>query len=61
MSIWFTIIIELQSKGMSHEQCAREAGVTRKTVENWAAGRTEPPYSKAIKLLDVYTSVIGST
>jgi orotate phosphoribosyltransferase-like protein len=58
---WFKVMTELKQHGMSCEQIAKEAEVSRKTIENWAASNGEPPYSKAIILIDVYISVIGST
>ena len=58
---WFRLVTDLKQHGMCCEQIAREAEVTRKTIENWAAGIGEPPYSKAIILIDVYSSVTGST
>ena len=61
MSSWFRIIYDLKQAGLSHEQQAREANVTRKTVENWAAGETRPFYDDAERLLSVYRTVIGST
>jgi len=58
---WFRFINDLKHHGMSCEQQAHEVEVTRKTIENWASRCTEPPYSKAIQLLSVYESVVGST
>jgi len=58
---WFKVMTELKQHGMSCEQIAKEAEVSRKTIENWASGHTEPSYSKAVILLEVYRTVIGST
>ena len=58
---WFKVMTELKHHGMNCEQIAREADVSRKTIENWAQGVGEPPYSKAVILIDVYVLVTGST
>jgi DNA-binding XRE family transcriptional regulator len=58
---WFRIITDLKKHEMSHTQQANEVQVTRKTIENWASGHTEPSYSKAVILLEVYRTVVGST
>ncbi len=58
---WFQIMTGLKHHGMSCEQISREVDVTRKTIENWAKGQAEPPYSKAVVLIEVYNSVTGST
>ena len=58
---WFRVIADLSRAGMIHEQQAKEAGVTRRTVANWSQGRTVPNYYQAERLLNVYRSVIGST
>ena len=58
---WWHIINNLKQEGFSHAQQGMEAGVDRKTVENWANGRCEPLYTKAEALLSVYRTVVGST
>lgn len=59
---WFKIVSDLERAGMSLEQQAVEAGVNSKsTVHYWKIGNSEPSYFSGANLIDVYSTVIGTT
>jgi len=58
---WFKVVTELEYAGMTLQQQAKEVEVKSKTtVFYWKTG-SEPAFSKGMKLIDVYKSVIGTT
>ena len=58
---WNKVVTDLQKAGMPIPQQAKEVGVTRKTIDNWSTGVSEPLFSTGTILLDVYRTVCGST
>lgn len=58
---WFSVINRLQREGLDHGQLAKEVGVTRRTIGNWANQVCEPPHSRGEMLLDILRSVVRST
>lgn len=59
---WFKIVTDLERAGMGLEQQAVEAGVKSKsTIFNWKTEISEPAFSSGMNLIDVYSTVIGTT
>lgn len=58
---WFSVITKLQREGLGHGQLAKEVGVSRRTIGNWAQQISEPTYSRGAALLEIFNSVVKST
>lgn len=58
---WGWVICRLRAKGITHRNLATLLKCSRRTVINYQRNDTEPRYSEGRYILDLYTSVYGTT
>ena len=58
---WRAVINRLRYYGYTMEQIGQQVGACRRTIINWREGDCEPSYSRGVRLLSVFQSVVKST
>lgn len=58
---WRKVITDLEGRGMSLSQQAIEVGAKSKSTVYYWKEKSEPSFSKGLRLLEVYKTVIGTT